>query len=159
LDEESGILFWRWRTDLRHWRSWNKQYCGKPAGTRTRPDGYVLVSIDGKRFRAHRVIFALATGALPSVDDEVDHVDDNPANNRPSNLRLATHSQNAFNTKRRTTNRSGFKGVSPNWKGFAAQIMIEGELKHLGTFATPQEAHAVYVRAARELHGEFARSA
>ena len=89
----------------------------------------------------------------------IDHRDGNPANNRWSNLRLATHSQNNANRRRPRHNTSGFKGVSfdrrvGKWK---ATICKEGHTMCLGWFDTPQAAHKAYVKAARMLFGELAR--
>jgi hypothetical protein len=91
----------------------------------------------------------------------VDHIDGNPLNNRRSNLRLATPSENQWNQKRSCANTSGFKGVG--WherdRRWQARIRKEGKLYHLGNFKSPEEAHEAYCRAAAELHGEFARFA
>jgi hypothetical protein len=61
------------------------------------------------------------------------------------------------NAKRRKDNTSGFKGVFPFRKKWASQICYDGNKRHLGVFATPEEAHAAYRRAAENTFGEFAR--
>lgn len=92
------------------------------------------------------------------IPDEVDHINRNPLDNRRSNLRLATSSQNAFNRSQRPDNTTGYRGVS--WhkvvQKWAAKICYCGKQKHLGVFDTPEEAALVYDSAAIELHGEFA---
>ncbi|WP_120636202.1 AP2 domain-containing protein [Ruegeria sp. EL01] len=90
----------------------------------------------------------------------VDHRDGDGLNNRRSNLRTADKSQNARNTGAHADNLSGLKGVSysrqrRNWR---AAICVRGKRKHLGVFDSPEEAHAAYVQAAHQLHGQFARS-
>ena len=92
---------------------------------------------------------------------QVDHVNSNGLDNRRSNLRLATASQNQHNQRRRCDNTSGFKGVywhkeRAKWR---ARIKLIGHHKHLGYFDTPEAAHAAYVEAANRFHGEFARGA
>jgi hypothetical protein len=102
----------------------------------------------------HRLILGVTD---PLV--EVDHIDGNSLNNSRSNLRLATRMQNSVNRSLQKNNTSGFKGV--HWHGagggWASSIRIgNGKRKNLGIFATPQEAHAAYVDAAKIYHGEFA---
>lgn len=87
-----------------------------------------------------------------------DHVNRDPLLNTRSNLRLATHSQNAMNKGKQRDNTSGYKGVTlrkdiHKWK---AQIVSGGKHKCLGYFDTPEEAYVAYCEAAIELHGEFA---
>ena len=90
----------------------------------------------------------------------IDHRDGNITNNRWNNLRRATASQNNANRRRPRHNTSGYKGVSFRRDSgkWSATIGRDGKIIHLGIFATPQEAHEVYVKAARKLFGEFARA-
>lgn len=107
----------------------------------------------------HIIILERILGRELCEDDLADHVDTNSLNNRRSNLRLATYSENSWNSSKRSDNHSGFKGVY--WKKghrkWVATIMVHGKRKHLGYFDNPEEAHAAYCAAANELHGEFAR--
>ena len=88
----------------------------------------------------------------------VDHVNGNGLDNRRSNLRSASLSENGQNRRKPARNTSGFKGVT--WKKrerkWQAQIGIDGKLRHLGLFATAEEAGRAYDQAARDLHGPFA---
>ena len=89
----------------------------------------------------------------------IDHRDGDSTNNRWSNLRRATASQNGANSRRPRHNTSGYKGVvlcrrSGRWR---ASVRKNGRRIYLGTFATPEAAHDAYVAAARELFGDFAR--
>jgi hypothetical protein len=87
----------------------------------------------------------------------IDHADLDKVNNRIQNLRPATNSQNQANTKRRPTNRSGFKGVAwnTNAKLWKAGITVNGKNNHLGYFSTPEEAHEAYCAAAKMIFGDF----
>jgi len=65
-----------------------------------------------------------------------------------------------MNSQRRLRNKSGFKGVCRyrNEERFTAQIKVGGKHRHLGYFATAEEAHAAYCAAAQKYFGEYARS-
>ena len=159
----------RWKRRPRHhfatehgWVTANGQNAGKPAGGE-RSDGrgkrYFCVRVNGMLYRAHRIVYFLAFGVDPG-DKEIDHIDGNGLNNNPSNLRLATKSENMQNRGAYRNNTSGFKGVSQDkeTQRWIAKIRLHGKQRHIGRFQTPEEAHAAYVRAAEELHGEFARA-
>ena len=93
----------------------------------------------------------------------VDHEDRMTHNNHPSNLRLATHSQNQQNSSRKySTQRTLPKGVSVYYKclhkahRYAARIHHNGAKIMLGVFDTPEEAHRAYAKAAARFFGDFA---
>lgn len=98
------------------------------------------------------------TGEWP--DHDVDHHDNNGWNQRWSNLRPATRSQNQANTRRYKSNTSGLKcvfrsgGKKRPWR---AQVQKDNRRISLGRFATKEEAFAAYVLAAAAHHGEYAR--
>lgn len=120
--------------------------------------GYRVLSLHGKKYRASRIIWLIVTGEHPA--HEVDHENTNRADDRWDNLRPADRSQQLCNTKVRSDNILGVKGVSPTAWGYGAFICFRGKRKNLGSnFATIAEAKAAYDAAAREQHGEFARSA
>ena len=125
---------------------------GAPAFTTKTPRGYFQGKLFGKSLLAHRVVYVLAHGSWPQA---VDHIDGNPQNNSPDNLRACTTQTNQFNTTRRTTNRSGFKGVYKHGKSWVARICIDGVAKRLGAFPNPELAAKAYTDAAKELHGDF----
>lgn len=91
--------------------------------------------------------------------EECDHEDGDSLNNRRSNLRPASHSENMRNRKKHKNNRSGYKGVYQEKRTgrWVAQIRSHNKKHWLGSFATPEEAHEAYKLAANELHHEFAR--
>jgi hypothetical protein len=118
----------------------------------------ICVTIDKRKYMAHRIIWLMQTAKDPS-DLLVDHIDGDPHNNRLANLRLATSRQNQCNQKTRSDNTSGLKGVS--WseerQKWQTGIQVNGKRIALGRFNTKEEAYAAYCEAARRLHGEFAR--
>lgn len=89
----------------------------------------------------------------------VDHRDGDGLNNRRVNLRQVNRAQNAWNATGHHDSTSGLKGVSwiSDRKVWRAEICRNGKRLHLGSFQTPEEAHAAYAAAAVNLHGEFAR--
>jgi hypothetical protein len=108
-----------------------------------------------KRFiQMHRVIAGAPDGL------HVDHINGNPLDNRRSNLRFATNSENIRNANIPCTNTSGFKGVvfEPSRRSYRAIITVDGRKKHLGRFKTAREAGAAYDAAARSFFGDFART-
>jgi len=114
-------------------------------------------SIRGKRktLLMHRLIMDAQPG------QQADHINRLTLDNRKSELRLCTGSQNQHNAAKRTDNTSGYKGVS--WhkrnKKWQARITVNGKDRYLGSFLTPELAHEAYCNAADELRGEFARVA
>jgi HNH endonuclease len=103
-----------------------------------------------KHMSMHRLI-------MGDPDSHVDHADLDTLNNRRYNLRLANRQQNGFNRSKLSNNRSGFKGVHAFKDKWMAQIRIDGKLRYLGTFTTPEAASEAYIAAVKETAGEFAR--
>jgi len=122
-------------------------------------DGYLLVRIDRRNYRGHRLAWLYTFGEWPNGD--LDHINCDRADNRISNLREATRSQNQANMRRPRHNTSGFKGASFHQRKGKWQAIIQkdGKTLYLGLFPTAADAHAAYCAAAQELHGEFWRAA
>ena len=156
-DEVSGIVTWN------NPRS-NRVRKGTAVGTRKASNckKYLKVEITTERgkfsYMLHRVIWMHVTGEDPGAL-QIDHIDGNGLNNAFSNLRKSDASENQCNTKKRSNNSSGFKGVgwSKLHKRWRARIQFKGREHSLGLFDTPELAHMAYCKAAAELHGEFAR--
>lgn len=123
------------------------------AGVLHKASGYIIVGVDRRRYRAHRLAWLCMTGEWPS---EVDHRNGDRADNRWENLREATRSQNNANQKRRHDNSSGVKGVSWDTLNRRWRAYING--KQIGRFDSIDEAAAARAAAARALYGEFARA-
>ena len=97
-----------------------------------------------------------------ALGGHVDHENGNGLDCRRSNLRDATHGQNAHNSRRSKINTTGVKGVSRHRtrphspERYVARVMVDRKSIYLGTFDTIAEA-GLAVHAARPiLHGEFA---
>lgn len=121
--------------------------------------GYWKISIHGKWIMSHRLAWALMNSNVWPAG-EIDHINGNPGDNRIANLRVANRSQNVANAKFSSKNTTGFRGVCivrrksiPD--GYQATVRKNGRARYLGIFDTPEEAHAAYLKAAREVHGEF----
>jgi hypothetical protein len=138
--------------------AWNESAQGYTA-KRCEYIGTVDGKVKNKSVYMHRRILGLP--AFEGDRREGDHK--NPAatlDNRRRNLRIANSRQQKANTRVRTYNKSGFKGVCRASSGrFKAQIGLNGKSKYLGCRATAEEAHQLYVAAAKEQFGEFARAA
>lgn len=146
---ETGMLTWR-ISPAPHVKA------GDVAGSRT-TKGYINLRVDGCQIQAHRVIFAMVKGFWPAFD--VDHKDGDTTNDRWLNLRGATRSKNVANSRLSKRNNLGLKGVSRHGKnGYRAKIKINRREICLGTFTTPEAAHAAYMTKAKQLFGEFARA-
>lgn len=103
----------------------------------------------------HRFILSSREGQI------VDHINRNKLDNRKSNLRYSTKSENCANKGKNKNNTSGYKGVifmdvtSVNkWR---AMIGVHGKRRiHLGCFPSPVEAAIAYNEAAKKYFGKFA---
>lgn len=119
--------------------------------------GYINIRVFGKIYKAHRLCFLYMEGKFP--DEFVDHIDMNKSNNAWSNLRESSTSENNRNVTKRANNKSGYKGVCSHGisKKWMAQATLNGKKIHLGIYDTPELAHDVYVKFAKQNHGEFYR--
>jgi hypothetical protein len=107
-------------------------------------------------FRMHRVILGLMAGDKRQGD----HINLDSLDNRRSNLRIASVTENCQNRGVRRNKVSPFKGVCYERRGlkhWRARIRVHGKLISLGCFLTPEEAHDAYIAASEVHFGEFAR--
>ena len=120
--------------------------------------GYKYLTIRGQKFYVHRIIWFLHHGYLP---DAIDHIDGNKLNNKIENLRVCTVTQNLCNSKLRTDNKSGIKGVAwfkPHQK-WRARINLNKKEYHLGYFDSKEQAEQAVIIGRLKIHKEFARYA
>lgn len=123
---ETGIFIWREDRN-------NKTKSGDVAGfvSLSHNNKYKLeITIDYIRYKAHRLAWKMITGDDPP--NQIDHIDNNPLNNKFNNLRLATSKQNNANKGCMKNNTSGLKNISFHKASKKYRITIDG--KHYGLF-------------------------
>jgi hypothetical protein len=119
--------------------------------------GYILV-LDKNDKKKRTLIHRIITNAPDGM--EVDHINHNTSDNRRSNLRICTKSQNVVNKLHRPSNRNPYKGVSlfrgKKKESWASSFRTpSGERIRAGTFDSPEEAAIEYNWLAMIHHGEF----
>ena len=156
-DPDTGLMTWKHRplemfADERSGKIWNTRFSGGAAGS-IRKDGYFRLAIFDVRYLSHRVAWAMHHGEWP--DDQVDHINGDPSDNRIENLRVVSNAENARNAKRAKNNTSGVTGVSLHSDGqkWVVQISMKGKSRYLGRFTNFDDA--VAVRAAAEVKYGF----
>ena len=97
--------------------------------------GHLSISFKDKRGKrhsalVHRVIYMMHHGELPEM---LDHINQDPADNRIENLRPATKSLNSQNRGAQSNTKWGMRGIHKDkYGGYYAYIAIDGKRKHLG---------------------------
>lgn len=131
-DPETGKFF--------NVRAWGKKPAGREAKGSLNASGYVQLALSGRPYVAHRLAWLYAYGAWP--DGDIDHINRDKTDNRISNLRLVSRSENQLNRKRNRNNKSGYNGVYARDGGYTATIKLNGVRHSLGVYDTFAEARA-----------------
>lgn len=147
-EPDTGRFFWRVHMG-------RKTRAGKQAGC-AGPEGRNVIRVHGRIYQAARLAWLITYREWP--ENDVDHINGDPTDNRLCNLRAATRGQNMANKRMHKNNTSGVKGVhlhrqTGKWR---AVVRINGKNRHLGLFEDKHEAGRVYFAAAQKLFGEFA---
>jgi hypothetical protein len=147
-DPNTGLLFWI--------ESKQGRKKDKPAGTKCK-DGYHGICFGNQRIRTHRVVYALVNGVWP--DDQIDHKNGDPLDNKLDNLRLATNKQNGKNLRIKSNNTSGVTGVTwdkanNKWRSV---IKADGKSISLGRFIKFEDAVKARKNAEIKYFGEWRR--
>ena len=145
-DRTTGVFTWRVKPGPR-----SGVNPGDVAGS-IDEDGHRRIRIRRRGYFAHRLAWLYVHGEWP--DGPLDHRNRRPDDNRLSNLRPASLSDNCHNRSgAQRNNRSGFWGVSRDVRGrWRAKIKVNGKGRHLGYFPTPEAAAEAYLQAKRFLH-------
>lgn len=147
-DPDSGVFIWI--------------KTGKTAGWKDQT-GYIHIGINGKTYKAHRLAFLYMNGQLPEY--EVDHINGDRSDNKWSNIRCVTRTENMRNQRKYKCNTSGHTGVF--WHNrlnkWQANIRSEGKLRHIGYYEDIEDAVEARKLAEREFdfhrnHGAHERA-
>lgn len=144
FDTATGEIWWRIRP--------NGRVPPRSKAGRANKQGYSVIQIKGKKYKAHRLIWLHAHREWPS--GQIDHINGRRDDNRIENLREVDCSHNMRNTQLRSNNKTGVHGVYWNKasKKWQAQIRVQGKANHLGLFENFEDA--VRARAAaNKRHG------
>jgi intein-encoded DNA endonuclease-like protein len=162
---ETGQLLWKTMPLSAYSRQrdavrFNTMRAGTVAGNPNKA-GYIKLSVNKRMHYVHRIVWEMHHGPIPT-GMVIDHANRDKSDNRLCNLRLATHAQNFANSKARSHNRSGLKGVvavgesHSGRKKWRARIAHNGLTRFLGYFHTKEEAHHAYMQELTKRHREFA---
>ncbi len=130
---------------------------GQKAGNKD--NRYMRIKINGNSYLLHRVIFLHQKGYMPKY---IDHVNNNPFDNKIENLRECTLSQNQHNRKK--TEKVSGSPTTSKWKGvywckrhqcWRAALTLNRKRISLGYFIKETDAKLAYKKAASKLHGKF----
>lgn len=153
-NKNTGIFVWKWRDE--QLLQWNRKFAGRVAGTKG-PKGIVII-VNNVSYFAHRLAWVYVYGDVLKDGVLIDHKNCDCYDNSIDNLRPSSHGQNGSNS-RGWSKKYLPKGVSLQKNGrFRSRIGDGKKVIYLGTFDTAQEAHDVYMKAARKFKGEFARA-
>jgi len=155
---ETGVFTWKARAEkhfktYKSFKVWNARFPAKKAGYYEVKGDYKreLVSILGKRIKSHRLAWLYVYGAYP--ENQIDHINGIPTDNRIVNLRDVTNQENCKNVGISKNNTSGGIGIS--WhkasKKWSAYIKHNYKKIHLGLFLEFDDA----VKARKEAENEY----
>ncbi|MBX9864654.1 MAG: HNH endonuclease [Hyphomicrobium sp.] len=124
----------------------------------THRTGYRTIKLCDQLHQAHRLAWLYVHGEWPP--GMLDHINGIKTDNRITNLRVATGSQNNVNRKKLSQNTSGARGVTWNKSSgkWQAALKVNGKCRYLGVFENIEAASAAYRAAAVQQYGEFAQS-
>ena len=154
---DTGKLFWKERP-LKYFKNqnpnyakrWNNRWVGKEALTsiNLRKSGQIARlrgGFFGKKYCTHRIAWLIYYGEWPK--NEIDHINQDPTDNRIENLRDVTHAENNKNRTLQNNSTTGYIGVSYCTSRlttkYRADISINNVNKYLGFYDTAEEAAAV----------------
>ncbi len=155
-DFSSSVILYNKETGIFRWPDGTGKFGGMVAGHRN-SRGYIQIRVNYKLYYAHRLAWMVCHGEWPEC--QIDHIDGDKSNNKISNLRLATNSQNQANIPRKSSNTSGMKGVSWSRRHgkWEARTEINNVIQFLGYFDDICDAKNAYDAAHKKNFGDFSR--
>jgi len=147
FEVRDGELVWKNRTDSQ------ARINGKVAGG-IHPDGYRRIKFNEIAYPAHRLMWIYFNGEISS-ELQIDHIDGNKLNNHIENLRLVSAQENCFNRSRHKAKGYTWHKQMRKWQ---ASIFVNGGLKHLGLFASENDARNAYLKAVKTERPNFAET-
>lgn len=150
FEYREGCLFWTAKSGARSHIKIGQKAGGWASG------GYETVSISGKRYFVHRIIYIYHHGVMPKY---VDHINGKKNDNRIENLRPANHSENMCNAGIYKNNSTGIKGVFKRSSSdmYFVQVRKNNKNYYLGSYEDLELAELVAIEGRNKLHGLFAR--
>ena len=118
-------------------------------------EGYVVIRVDGIKYKAHRLVWLYMTGEWPTL--MVDHRDTNKSNNAWANLRLADNSLNKMNAGAQANNALGLKNIHVLKNGKFRVSVGKNKTYLQKTLHTLEMAQLCANQFREQLHGDFAR--
>lgn len=119
------------------------------------PSGYYRIMINSIRYYAHKLAWLYIYGELPTGN--LDHINRIRTDNRISNLRIASNSQNCMNCTIYSSNTSGQKGVnfSKKHNTWIVRCRVNNIRYYLGCYKNKEDAINIYIAFAKHVHGVF----
>jgi hypothetical protein len=154
FDRVDSLLRYEFLTGKFYWKISRGRTAKSGSEAGSYSEGYIVIKIDGKSYKAHRVAHLLMTGSWP--DGEPDHENRIRHDNRWENIKdlVSDRSESMGNQGIRTDNSSGMKGVTWHKRIQKWQSRIGmGKLIHLGIFDDPSLAGLTYDAAAKIVWG------
>ena len=146
------VLHYNTETGVFTWRVPKPNVCASGAAGYVRKDGYVTITVQGRKYLGHRLAVLYVSGSWPL--DVVDHINGNTSDNRIKNLRLCGQSENGQNRGKPANNTSGCKGVAFSRAAgkWVAQLGVGGHMRYLGLYADINDAIAARKAAEAKYH-------
>jgi len=152
ITQEKLKFFFDWNGKNFYWKvNRGGMKAGSIAGVLSHR-GYRKISIDGKRYYEHRLVWLWHYGSMPK--SIIDHIDGNTENNAIENLQDVKQSINTQKQRIRSTNKSGYKGVcwDKSRKKWIASITINLKQIMLGRYEKIEDAISARQKAAEMYH-------
>lgn len=123
-------------------------------------NGYLTIRADNKLYYAHRLAWLYVHGKWPSANEDIDHINGDRTDNRITNIRRASRTEN--NRNRRAANKnsqSGHIGIhfSSRHGKWIAHVTVDRKFKSLGYFDTLDQAIAARQAGEARYFGSFRR--